>query len=99
MTLIKNHISKKTYKRNIFSAKDIDINKDSLFEQSVKHLIRSFGSEKNISTVSIQMFELYEARQSKLKDTCKEFAHERKSFLAKYIKHEKTHEKNNSLER
>ena len=55
----------KVFQRNVFSSKEIDINKDTIFEQSVKKLIVSLGNEKNSSAVSPQLFELYEIRQDK----------------------------------
>lgn len=90
------------YKRNTFNPKGIDINKDTLFEQSVKKLIISLGTEKNASTVSAQFFELYEARQDKLRQVCREFTQERKSFLSQHIKKEPKiteKSKHNQLER
>ena len=90
------------YKRNIFNPKGIDINKDSIFEQSVKKLIISLGTEKNASSVSAQLFELYETRQEKLRQVCKEFSKERKAFLSKHFKNELQNtekSKNNQLER
>lgn len=72
----------KISKRNIFNPKGIDINKDTIFEQSIKKLIVGLGTEKNASTVSAQMFELYETRQNKLKQICQDFSKERKEFLS-----------------
>ncbi len=95
----------KVFQRNVFSSKEIDINKDTIFEQSVKKLIVSLGNEKNSSAVSPQLFELYEIRQDKLKEICKEFTQERKGFLSQHINQEqkleqiKKKEHNKSLER
>ncbi len=95
----------KVFQRNVFSSKEIDINKDTIFEQSVKKLIVSLGNEKNSSAVSPQLFELYEIRQDKLKEICKEFKQERKGFLSQHINQEqkleqiKKKEHNKSLER
>ena len=93
---------KNIYEKNRFNPKGIDINKDTIFEQSVKKLIISLGTEKNTPTVSAQMFELYEARQEKLRQVCKEFSKERKAFLSKHIQNELKNtekSKNNQLER
>lgn len=92
----------KINKRNMFNPNGIDINKDTIFEQSVKKLIISLGTEKNASTVSAQFFELYEARQDKLRQVCREFTQERKSFLSQHIKKEPKiteKSKHNQLER
>ena len=93
----------KTYKRNMFSPKEIDLTKDTLFEQSVKTLIINLGNEKNALATSPQLVELYELRQDKLRDICKEFTQKRQNFLSQHIKQEhtinKTLEKKKSLER
>ena len=88
----------KVFQRNVFSSKEIDINKDTIFEQSVKKLIVSLGNEKNSSAVSPQLFELYEIRQDKLKEICKEFTQERKGFLSQHINKEKKQEQNKQKE-
>lgn len=92
----------KTYKRNMFSPKEIDLTKDTLFEQSVKKLIINLGNEKNALATSPQLVELYELRQDKLRDICKEFTQMRQNFLSQHIKQEhtinKTLEKKKSLE-
>ena len=51
-------------------------------------MIVSLGNEKNSSAVSPQLFELYEIRQDKLKEICKEFTQERKGFLSQHINEE-----------
>ena len=88
----------KVFQRNVFSSKEIDINKDTIFEQSVKKLIVSLGNEKNSSAVSSQLFELCEIRQNKLKEICKEFMQERKGFLSQHINKEKKQEQNKQKE-
>lgn len=93
---------KNIYEKNRFNPKGIDINKDTFFEQSVKKLIIYLGNEKNASSVSAQLYELYEARQEKLRQVCKEFSKERKAFLSKHFKNELQNtekSKNNQLER
>ena len=80
----------KTYKRNMFSPKEIDLTKDTLFEQSVKTLIINLGNEKNALATSPQLVELYELRQDKLRDICKEFTQKRQNFLSQHIKQEHT---------
>lgn len=93
---------KNIYEKDRFNPKGVDINKDTIFEQSIKKLIISLGTEKNTSTVSAQFFELYEARQDKLRQVCQEFSKERKAFLLKHIKKEQKiteKSKNNQLER
>ncbi|WP_300720600.1 hypothetical protein [uncultured Brachyspira sp.] len=82
----------KVFQRNVFSSKEIDINKDTIFEQSVKKLIVNLGNEKNSSAVSPQLFELYEIRQNKLKEICKEFTLKRQAFLSQHINQEQQHE-------
>lgn len=76
----------KTYKRNMFSPKEVDLAKDTLFEQSIKKLVSNLGNEKNALTASPQLIELYELRQNKLKEICKEFTKKRQTFLSQYIK-------------
>ena len=80
----------KTYKRNMFSPKEIDLTKDTLFEQSVKTLIINLGNEKNALATSPQLVELYDLRQDKLRDICKEFTQKRQNFLSQHIKQEHT---------
>lgn len=76
----------KLYQRNRFSSKEIDINKDTIFEQSVKKMIVSLSKEKQANTVSPQIIELYELRMNKLKQICKEFTKKRKEFFLQHIK-------------
>lgn len=88
----------KLYQRNMFSSKEIDINKDTIFEQSVKKNIVSLGKEKQANTVSPQIIDLYEIRMDKLKEMCKEFTKERKAFLSQYINQEQKLEQNKKKE-
>ena len=80
----------KVYQRNMFSPKEIDINKDSIFEQSVKKLIINLGKEKQANSISPQLIKLYEVRMDKLKEICKEFTKERKAFMSQHINQENT---------
>ncbi len=80
----------KAYQKNMFSSKEIDINKDSIFEQSVKKLIINLGKEKQANCTSPQLIKLYEVRMDKLKEICKEFTKERKAFMSQHINQENT---------
>lgn len=75
----------KLHERNRFNSKGIDINKDSIFELSIKSLTISLGKEKKLAFTYPQIVELYEIRQNKLREIRKEFTKEYKAFLSKHI--------------
>ncbi len=88
----------KVFQRNVFSSKEIDINKDTIFEQSVKKMIVSLGKEKQANSASPQLIELYDLRMDKLREICKEFTKERKTFLSQHINQEQKLEQNKRKE-
>lgn len=88
----------KVFQRNIFSSKELDINKDTIFEQSVKKMIVSLGKEKQANSASPQLIELYDLRMDKLREICKEFTKERKTFLSQHINQEQKLEQNKRKE-
>lgn len=88
----------KVFQRNVFSSKEIDINKDTIFEQSVKKMIVSLGKEKQANSTSPQLIELYDLRMDKLREICKEFTKERKTFLSQHINQEQKLEQNKRKE-
>lgn len=88
----------KLYQRNMFSSKELDINKDTIFEQSVKKMIVSLGKEKQANSASPQLIELYDLRMDKLREICKEFTKERKTFLSQHINQEQKLEQNKRKE-
>ena len=88
----------KVLQRNVFSSKEIDINKDTIFEQSVKKMIVSLGKEKQANSASPQLIELYDLRMDKLREICKEFTKERKTFLSQHINQEQKLEQNKRKE-
>ena len=80
----------KVCQRNMFSSKEIDIKRDTVFEKSVKKLIINLGKEKQANSISPQLIKLYEVRMDKLKEICKEFTKERKAFMSQHINQENT---------
>ena len=80
----------KVCQRNMFSSKEIDIKRDTVFEKSVKKLIINLGKEKRVDYILPQLVELYEVRIDKLKEICKEFTKERIAFMSKHINQENT---------
>lgn len=81
--LFKNN--KEQYLNDFKSTRIKDINADSIFEKSVKEIIRYLGSEKNVALRERIVNEFFETRQNKLRKIVIDFKKERTEFLSRYF--------------